>query len=147
MGGGVKATFGQCPKVGGFFFFGCLPLGRKINEEGMSRLKQLGMQYYRGTLPPWYCVCVLTVQTVALYKTAEQKAVQPLRLRNPLLKTWHRMVSRGNRSAIRDNVEPQQVVLSQGGGGLLVSSPRGSLQLKKGDDWVCLILDISNAFN
>ena len=113
----------------------------------MSRLKHLGMQYYRGTLPPWYCVCVLTVQTVALYKTAEQTAVQPLRLRNPLLKTWHRMVSRGNRSAIRDNVEPQQVVLSQGGGGLLVSSPRGSLQLKKGDDWVCLILDISNAFN
>ena len=40
------------------FFPGRLPLGRKINEEGMSRLKQLGMQYYRGTLPPLVlCVC------------------------------------------------------------------------------------------
>ena len=137
----------QTPHCGGLRPEYLSLLGRKMNEEGMSRLEKLGMQYIRGTLPPWYYVCALTVQTVALYKTAEQTAVRPLGLRNPLLKTWHRMVSRGNRSAIREYVEPQQVVLSQGGAGLLVSSVRESLELKKGDNWVCVKLDISNAFN
>ena len=118
-----------------------------MTREGMSRLEELGMQYIRGNLPSWYYVCALTVQTVAIYKTGEKTSVRPLGLRNPLLKTWHRMVSRGNRQAIKDFVEPQQVVLSQGGAGLLVSSVRESLEVKKGEDWVCFKVDIMNAFN
>ena len=57
------------------------------------------------------------------------------------------MVSRGNRAAIRDFVEPQQVVLSEGGAGILVFSVRESLEFKRQEDWVCIKMDIANAFN
>ena len=67
-------------------------------------------------------------------------------MQNPLLKTWHKMVSIGSREAIRDVVEPQQVVLSQGGAAILECSVRESLELNKDKDWVCLKLDVTNAF-
>ena len=122
-------------------------LGRKMSEEGMLRLQELGMKYVRGSLPAWFYVCWLSVQTVPLFKSVEQTSVRPLGLRNPLLKCWHKMVSRENRAVIRDFVEPQQVVLSQGGAALLVTSVRESLELHRDEDWVCVKLDIENAFN
>ena len=122
-------------------------LGRKMSAEGMLRLQELGMKYVRGSLPSWFYVCWLSVQTVPLFKTKEQTSVRPLGLRNPLLKCWHKMVSRQNRSIIRDFVEPQQVVLSQGGAALLITSVRESLELHFDEEWVCVKLDIQNAFN
>ena len=98
----------------------------------MELLQGFGMKYLSGSLPPWFFVCWLTVQTVPLFKTAEQDSVRPLGLRNPLLKTFHRMVSRENRAAVRAFVEPQQVVLSDGGAGLLVTAVRESLEVKWG---------------
>ena len=62
-------------------------IGRIMSQEGMERLKNVDMMYIIGELPPWYYVCALTVQTVAVYKTEERVSVRPLGLRNPLLKT------------------------------------------------------------
>ena len=83
----------------------------------------------------------------SVFKSAEQESVRPLGLRNPLLKTFHRIVSMANRSVVREYVEPQQVVLSEGGAGLLVSAVRESLEVKKNNDWGCIKLHIQNAYN
>ena len=122
-------------------------LGRQLSEAGFERMKDFGMKYLQGSLRPWFYVCWLSVQTVPIFKSAERESVRPLGLRNPLLKTFHRMVSKENRNAIKDFVEPQQVVLSRGGAGLLITSVRESLELKKEDNYVCVKLDIQNAFN
>ena len=87
---------GKAPGCGGLRPEYLLMIGRLMSQEGMQRLEELGMMYIWGELPPWYYVCALSVQTVAIYKTEEKVSVRPLGLRNPLLKTWHKMVSKGS---------------------------------------------------
>ena len=126
-------------------------LGRHLSAESMGQLEQFGMMYLRGDLQPWFYTCWLTVQCVPIFKTAQRDEVRPLGLRNPLVKEFHREVSKANREVIKQYVEPQQMVLSQGGGAKLVYTVRGLTELIKAgseyEDWAVVKIDIRNAFN
>ena len=126
-------------------------LGRQLGDEGMRRMEEFGMRYLRGDLPPWFFCCWLTVQCVPIFKSAARDTLRPLGLRNPLLKSFHKYVSRANRQVVKDFVEPQQMVLTEGGGCKLVFSVRGMVELIKPgtmyEDWVVVKIDIKNAYN
>ena len=120
-------------------------LGVEMNNHGMDLMEKFGMKYLRAQLPPWFYVVWLTVQTVPLFKSSDKDAVRPLGLRNNLVKSLHREVTKGNREVVRSYLEPQQLVLSTAGASKLIFSVRELLETRR--DFVCLKLDIKNAYN
>jgi hypothetical protein len=126
-------------------------LGLRLEAEGMKRMDEFGMQYLRGTLLVWFYMCWPTVQCVPLYKTGQQDSVRRLGLRNPLLKTFHKEVSKENGEVVREYVERQQIVLSEGGGSKLVFTVRGVMELIQPgsdyEDWAVYKIDVKNSYN
>ena len=80
-----------------------------------------------------------------------QDSVRPLGLRNPLIRTYHREVCKGNLSTVRAFVEPLQVVLSEGGGSILIFTVRGVTEMiqpgTQYEDWIVVKIDLKNAYN
>ena len=127
----IKLKGGVSPGCGGLRQEYLSIQGLNLDDAGMAR--------------------TLTVQCVPLFKTGAQDTVRPLGLRNPLLKAFHREVSQSNKEVVKSFVEPQQLVLSQGGGSILVFSVRGVVekivQGSEYEDWVAYKIDMKNAYN
>ena len=147
----INMKGGVSPGCGGLCQEYLTVLGCHLNQEAMQHMEDFGMKYLRGNLPPWFYCCWLTVQCVPLYKTEGRDTVRPLGLRNPLLKSFHREVSRANREVVKSFVEPQQMLLSAGGGCKLVFTVRGLVELiqpgTEYEDWAVVKIDIRNAHN
>ena len=111
----------------------------------MARLEHLGMAYVGGKLPKWIYAVFQTCKAVALYKTEDLDAVRPLGLKHPLIKTFHKLVINQSRVELQDYLEPQQVALSPAGAAKLVMSVREQLEVRR--DFICLKLDLKNAYN
>ena len=120
-------------------------LGERLDQTGMDRLEQLGLDYTAGKLPSWFYKLWLTTQTVPLYKTAEQEAIRPLGTRHSLTRLFHKEVMNQSKAELREYLEPQQLGQSQGGADKLVNAVRGMLELHP--DWVCVATDIMNCYN
>ena len=93
-------------------------------EDQMNLLEQFGMRYLSGNLPPWWYKVWLSLTTVALYKTSEQKTVRPVGIEPCLVSTLHKIVTRQKQPALVKYFEPQQVVVSVAGGAKLVNCVR-----------------------
>ena len=147
----INMKGGISPGCGGLRQEYLVVLGRQLSDNDMKLMEEFGMKYLRGGLPGWFYRCWLTVQCVPLFKCAARENVRPLGLRNPLVKSFHKEVSKSNREVIKSVLEPQQMVLSQGGGAKLVFSVRGLVELIKPgsnyEDWAVVKIDIRNAYN
>ena len=114
-------------------------------EDQMNLLEQFGMRYLSGNLPPWWYKVWLSLTTVALYKTSEQKTVRPVGIEPCLARTLHKIVNRQNQQALVKYFEPQQVVVSVAGGAKLVNCVR--MLSEANPSFVVVKCDIKNAFN
>jgi hypothetical protein len=88
-------------------------LAQRMEDEEMAMMEEFGMKYLNGDLPTWFYPVWLTVQTVPLYKTAQQNTLRPIGVRNPLLKKWHREVVQLNKVELKTFLEPQQIASSE----------------------------------
>ena len=120
-------------------------LGERLEDEEIQLLERFSLAYIRTELPPWFYKVWLTLQTVALFKTAERKDVRPLGLRNSLVKVIHREVMAQSKTEIRDYLEPVQLGQSVAGAAKLVFSVGGAL--RSDPDLACCRIDLRNAFN
>ena len=136
---------GSAPGCGGMRPEYLQTLGHKLEEEDMKRLEEFGLSYLRGDLPHWFYSVWLTVQTVPIFKTAEQTSARPLGLRTPLLKEFHRAVVSQNKQEVRTFLEPQQLGMSVAGAQKLVTSVRALLNHRR--DFICVKIDFRNAYN
>ena len=116
-----------------------------MTEEQMLLLENFGLRYLGGELPPWFYQVWLTVMTVPLFKSAEQSAVRPIGIRNPLVREFHKAVVSQNKEAFVKYLEPEQLAMSVAGGGKLVFSVRMLAEDNK--DFVVVKIDMKNAFN
>ena len=105
------------------------------------------MRHIQGKFPPWYYKACMTVETVGLYKTANQEAsqVRPVGMRNPWIKTMHKEVVKQNKKVLTDYLEPQQLGMSVAGGPKLVHCVR--MVMEQNPNFICVKLDFRNAFN
>ena len=140
-----KLQRGVSPGCGGCRADYLALLGEQLEEADMGRLEAFGMAYIESRLPEWFYTVALTLQTVALYKNEEQVAARPLGLRHPLLKVLSREVVAQNRTPLRKYLEPQQLVMAPAGAAKLIFSVRAALEAHP--DWVCVPLDLDNAYN
>ena len=110
-------------------------------------VNNFAMRHIQGQFPPWYYKACMTVETVGLYKTANQEATQvrPVGMRNPWIKTMHKEVVKQNKEILTDFLEPQQLGMSLAGGAKLVHSVR--LIMEQNPNFICVKLDFKNAFN
>ena len=120
-------------------------IGQEMEEEDMLLLEEFGLCYLRGDHPYWFYVIWLTVQTVGIFKNADKKAVRPLGLRNPLLKSFHKEVVVQNITEVKAHLEPQQLGVSVAGAQKLVFSVRALLN--SNHEYVCVKVDLRNAYN
>ena len=74
----------------------------------------------------------------------DQTTVCPLGLRNPLLKSFHKVVKQ-NKSEVKDYLEPQQLAMSVGGAAKLVFAVRGLIHSRR--DFIIVQIDFHNAYN
>ena len=116
-----------------------------MSDGEVKLLEDLGLVYLAGDLPLWFYRVWLTIQTVALYKTAMKTDVRPLGLRNSLVKVYHKEAMSQSRPEIREFLEPQQLGMSKAGAAKLVNSVRGLIHSRR--DFVCIKIDLKNAFN
>ena len=122
----------------------------EVWEEGCSSwdmIESFALRHVAGTLPAWYYRVCMTVETVGMYKTANQDPaiVRPIGMRNPFIKTIHKEVVRQNKGVLTEFLEPQQLGMSIAGGAKLVHCVR--MMLEKNRDFLCIKLDFRNAFN
>ena len=111
----------------------------------MKLLEMLGMAYLRAELPPWFYKVWLSLQTVALFKSAEARDVRQLGLRNSLVKVFHHEVINQSKVELRQHLEPVQLGQSQAGAAKLVFAVGGALRANK--EHVCCRIDLKDAFN
>ena len=116
-----------------------------MDDGGIRLLEDFAMAYIGGDLPDWFYLVWLTLQTVALYKTADQIDVRPLGLRNSLIKLFHKEVMAQSVTEIREFLEPCQLGKSKAAAAKLVMSVRGTMETNR--DFICVRTDLSNAFN
>ena len=83
--------------------------------------------------------------TVPLFKNADQEAVRPLGVRNPLARSFHKEGVTQNKEEFVDFLEPEQLAMSVAGGGKLVFSVRMLGEERR--DFVAVKIDMENAFN
>ena len=113
----------------------------EVWEEGCSSwdmVDNFAMRHVAGTLPPWYYLVCMTVETVPLFKTAIQNLslVRPMGIKNPFMKTFHREVIKQNKSELVNYLEPCQLGMSVAGGAKLVHSVR--MLLEENRYFVCV---------
>ena len=119
-------------------------------EEGSQAwelVNSFAMRHVNGDLPPWYFKACMTVETVGLYKTADQDPAQvrPVGMRNPWIKSYHKEVVAENKQEFVTFLEPQQLGMSVAGGAKLVHSVR--MKLEQNPSFICVKCDLANAFN
>ena len=136
---------GSAPGCGGMRPEHLQVVGHKLEEEDMRKLEEFGLSYLRGELPNWFYSVWLTVQTVPIFKTAEQTSARPLGLRTPLLKEFHRSVVNQSKEEVRTFLEPQQLGMSVAGAQKFVISVRSLLNHRR--DFICVKIDFRNAYN
>ena len=73
----------------------------------------------------------LSLQTVALFKTAEARDVRPLGLRDSLVKVFHCEVMTQSKLELRQYLEPVQLGQSQAGAAKLVSAVGDAMRGKR----------------
>ena len=122
----------------------------EVWEEGTNvweMVNNFAMRHIQGNFPPWYFKACMTVETVGLYKTANQDAsqVRPVGMRNPWIKTMHKEVVKQNKKVFTDFLEPQQLGMSIAGGPKLVHCIR--MVMEQNPTFICVKLDFKNAFN
>ena len=78
-----------------------------MEDEGIRLLEQFALAYIAGELPAWMYLVWLSIQTVALFKSADRTDVRPLGLRNSLIKLFHKEVISQSVPEIREYLEPQ----------------------------------------
>ena len=119
----------------------------EVNSSSWDLLQNFSMRHVNGTLPAWYYKCSMSVETVGMFKTAEQEpsVIRPIGMRNPFVKIIHKEVVRQNKEIITEFLEPQQLGMSVAGGAKLVHSVR--MMLESNPDFICIKLDFRNAFN
>ena len=116
----------------------------EVWEEGCSSwdmIESFALRHVAGTLPAWYYRVCMTVETVGMYKTANQDPaiVRPIGMRNPFIKTIHKEVVRQNKGVLTEFLEPQQLGMSIAGGAKLVHCVR--MMLEKNRNFLCIKLD------
>ena len=129
---------------------GCRPeylvaLGEKMEDREIERLEAFILAYTAGSLPAWFYRLWLSLSTVPLYKTAEQRDVRPLGIRHSLVRVCHMEVMTQSMPAIREFLEPQQLGMSRAGPAKLVNTVRGMMELHP--NFVCCSLDLYNCYN
>ena len=122
----------------------------EVWEEGINvweMVNNFAMRHIQGNFPPWYFKACMTVETVGLYKTANQDAsqVRPVGMRNPWIKTMHKEVVKQNKEILTEFLEPQQLGMSVAGGAKLVHCVR--MVMEQNPNFICVKLDFKNAFN
>ena len=120
-------------------------MDERMEDEEVEVLERFGMAYVSGDLPAWFYRLWLSLQTVPLYKTAQQVDMRPLGVRHSLTRVIHREVVSQNKQEVREFLEPQQLGQSQAGAAKLIHSIRGLLS--QHPDWVCIAADIKNCYN
>ena len=119
--------------------------GKRLEDEEIQLLERFSLAYIRTELPSWFYKVWLTLQTMALLKTAERTEVRPLGLRNSLVKVIHREVMAQSKMEIRDYLEPVQLGQSVAGAAKLVFSVGGAL--RSDPNLACCRIDLRSAFN
>ena len=109
------------------------------------QMERLGMAYIRAELPSWFYKVWLSLQTVALYKSADKADVRPLGLRNSLVKVFHKEVISQSKVELRQYLEPVQLGQSMAGAAKLVFSVGGAIRANR--EHICVKIDLKNAFN
>ena len=119
----------------------------EVDSSSWDLLQNFSMRHVNGTLPAWYYKCCMSVETVGMFKTAEQEpsVIRPIGMRNPFVKIIHKEVVRQNKEVFTEFLEPQQLGMSVAGGAKLVHSVR--MMLENNPDFICIKLDFKNAFN
>ena len=84
-------------------------LAERLDDDEMRLLEVFGMAYVKSELPAWFYKVWLSLQTVALFKTAEKTDVRPLGFRNSLVKVFHKEVMKQCKSEVREYLEPVQL--------------------------------------
>ena len=107
----------------------------------------MGMAYIRAELPSWFYKVWLSLQTVALYKSADKADVRPLGLRNSLVKVFHREVISQSKVELQQYLEPVQLGQSMAGAAKLVFSVGGAFRANREHICVKTQIDLKNAFN
>ena len=141
----LQLESGISPGTGGMKAEYLTVLAQRLDDGEMGLFEDFGMRYLRGELPSWFYPVWLTVQTVPLFKSEEQKTVRPVGVRNPLLKIWHREVVLQNKLELKAFLKPQQIASSEAGAAKLVMSIRSMIEMNR--QWVVVKLDLFNAFN
>ena len=78
----LSLSLAVAPGSGGLRNEFLVALGERMDNDEMKQLERLGMAYVRAELPSWFYKVWLSLQTVALYKSADKADVRPLGLRN-----------------------------------------------------------------
>ena len=136
---------GKSPGSGGMRPEYLVALGDRLEQAEVELLEQFGLAYTAGELPPWFYRLWLTMQTVPLYKTAQQDSVRPLGIRHTLPRLFHAEVMAQCKEETREFLEPQQLGQSKAGAAKLAHSIRGLLE--KDQNLICIKLDVKNCFN
>ena len=84
-------------------------LGESMKDHKMKQLDRLGMANIMAKLPTWFYMVWLSLQAIALYKSAEEADVGPFSLRNSLIKVFNREVLSQSKVELRQYVEPVQL--------------------------------------
>ena len=138
---GVSAGFGGMRNE----FLRCA--GENWDDREVDKLERFSLLYLNGLLPPWLYKVWGSVTTHPLYKTKEKNPskVRPIGVKTSMLRALHSRVVIANRGALREHLEPHQIALTPGGGGILAHTVRMLLELRP--DFVCVCLDVRNAHN
>ena len=135
----------MAPGSGGIWNKFLVAMGERVDDNEMKQLVRLGMAYIRAELPTWFNKVWLSLQTVALYKSAEKVYVRPIGLRNSLVKMFHREVMSQCKTELRQYLEPVQLGMSLAGAAKLVFSVGGAIRANR--EQICIKIDLKNAFN
>ena len=129
---------------------GCKPeyltaLGERMEDSEIGLLEDFCLAYTSGSLPPWFYVLWLSLETVPLNKDEQRVEARPLGLRHSLTRLCHREVTDQCKDEVREFLEPVQLGQSRAGAAKLVLSVRGLMD--SNPDWVCVSLDMKNCYN
>ena len=133
------------PGCGGLRNEFLVALGERMSDEEIRLLERFGLAYVKTELLPRLYKVWLSLQTVALYKSAEKSDVRPLGLRNSLVKLFHREVMLQCKVEVREFLEPVQLGQSVAGAAKLVHAIGGALRADQ--ELICCRIDLKNAFN
>ena len=81
----------------------------------MNILETFSLKYLNGEFPPWFSKVWNSVITVPLYKP--NGSLRPVGINPYFIQELLKSVVKANKGVLTDFLEPQQMALSQAGGG------------------------------